>query len=74
LKREGFAALPTNCVINKMLPGLGATCCELTSPRKYIIIEPNVPVIVDNAKKHKYTLVIRRGQFYITPLENKKMA
>ena len=28
LKREGFAALPTNCVINKMLPGLGAIITE----------------------------------------------
>ncbi|WP_321436485.1 hypothetical protein [uncultured Bacteroides sp.] len=61
LKREGFAALPTNCVINKMLPGLGATYCELTSPRKSIIIEPNVPVIVDKAKKHKHTLAVHKG-------------
>ena len=61
LKREGFAALPTNCVINKVLPGLGATYCELTSPRKSIIIEPNVPVIVDKAKKHKHTLAVHKG-------------
>ena len=61
LKREGSAALPTNCVINKVLPGLGATYCELTSPRKSIIIEPNVPVIVDKAKKHKHTLAVHKG-------------
>jgi len=61
LKREGFAFLPANCVINKMLPGLGATYCELTSPRKSIIIEPNVPVIVDKAKKHKHTLAVYKG-------------
>lgn len=59
--REGFVALPTNCVINKMLPGLGATYCELTSSRKSIIVEPNVPVIVDKAKKHKHTLAVHKG-------------
>ncbi len=61
LKREGFSALPTHCVINKMLPGLGATYCELTAARKSIIIEPNVPVIVDKAKKHKCTLAVHKG-------------
>lgn len=61
LSREGFVALPTNCVINKMLPGLGATYCELTSLRKSIIVEPNVPVIVDKAKKHDHTLAVHKG-------------
>ena len=43
LKRAGKDFIPTNCIINKLLPGLGATHCELTAPRKSIIIEPNVP-------------------------------
>ena len=48
--------------VHRMLtPGLGATYCELTSPRKSIIIEPNVPVIVDKAKKHKHTLAVHKG-------------
>ena len=38
LSRKDF--IPTNCIINKLLPGLGATHCELTAPRKSIIIEP----------------------------------
>lgn len=53
LKRAGKDFIPTNCIINKLLPGLGATHCELTAPRKSIIIEPNVPVIESKAKVHK---------------------
>lgn len=53
--------IPTNCIINKLLPGLGATHCELTAPRKSIIIEPNVPVIESKAKKHKNALAVYRG-------------
>ena len=40
LKRAGKEFIPTNCIINKLLPGLGATHCELIAPRKSIIIEP----------------------------------
>ena len=36
LKRAGKDFIPTNCIINKLLPGLGATHCELTAPRKSI--------------------------------------
>lgn len=39
LKRAGKEFIPTNCIINKLLPGLGATHCELIAPRKSIIIE-----------------------------------
>lgn len=56
LKRAGKEFIPTHCIINKLLPGLGATHCELTAPRKSIIIEPNVPVIESKAKKHKNAL------------------
>ena len=58
LKRAGKDFIPTNCIINKLLPGLGATHCELTAPRKSIIIEPNVPVIESKAKVHKNSLAI----------------
>lgn len=61
LKRTGKDFIPTNCIINKLLPGLGATHCELTAPRKSIIIEPNVPVIESKAKKHKNALAFYKG-------------
>lgn len=61
MHRTGKEFIPTNCIINKLLPGLGATHCELTSARKSIIIEPNVPVIESKAKRHKNALAIYRG-------------
>lgn len=61
LKRAGKDFIPTNCIINKLLPGLGATHCELKAPRKSIIIEPNVPVIESKAKVHKNSLAIYKG-------------
>ncbi len=61
LKRAGKDFIPTNCIINKLLPGLGATHCELTALRKSIIIEPNVPVIESKAKVHKNSLAIYKG-------------
>lgn len=61
LKHAGKEFIPTNCIINKLLPGLGATHCELTAPRKSIIIEPNVPVIESKARQHKNTLAVFRG-------------
>ncbi|WP_353331124.1 hypothetical protein [Bacteroides sedimenti] len=53
LKRDGKEMLPTRCIINKTLTGIGATYCELTSNRDSIIVEPNVPVIEGKVKKHK---------------------
>ena len=46
-KREKYKSdsIPTNCILNKTLPGLGATYCEIAARRNSIIIEPNVPVI-----------------------------
>lgn len=61
LRRAGKEFIPTNCIINKLLPGLGATHCELTAPRKSIIIEPNVPVIESKAKVHKNALAVYKG-------------
>lgn len=44
LKLAGTEFIPSKCVINKVLPGLGATHTEITAKRHSIIIEPNVPV------------------------------
>lgn len=49
------------CIINKLRLGLGATHCELTAPRKSIIIEPNVPVIESKARVHKNALAVYKG-------------
>ena len=70
LKRAGKDFIPTNCIINKLLPGLGATHCELTAPRKSIIIEPNVPVIESKAKVHKNSLAIYKGDRKSTRLNS----
>lgn len=45
--------LPSNTIIHKTLPGLGATFGEIYSKRNSIIIEPNVPVIKGKEEKHK---------------------
>ena len=46
LKHIGHSMIPTNCILNKTLTGLGATHSEIHSKRSSIIIEPNVPVIL----------------------------
>ena len=46
LKRIGHSMIPSNCILNKTLTGLGATHSEIYSKRSSIIIEPNVPVIL----------------------------
>lgn len=61
LMRAGIKFIPRNCIINKRLPGIGATHMELTSPRKSIIIEPNVPVIESKSKKHEHCLAVMQG-------------
>ncbi len=45
--------IPTNTILSKTLPGLGATTLEIESKRHSIIIEPNVPVIKGKEKKYK---------------------
>lgn len=46
LKRIGHSMIPSNCILNKRLTGLGATHSEIHSKRSSIIVEPNVPVIL----------------------------
>ena len=46
LKRIGHSMIPSNCILNKTLTGLGATHSEIHSKRSSIIIEPNIPVIL----------------------------
>lgn len=61
LKKQGYAALPTNIVLNKRLPGLGATHCEIMAECDSIIIEPNVPVIQSKMAKHPHVLGVYAG-------------
>ncbi|MCD8267331.1 MAG: hypothetical protein LUD46_01910 [Parabacteroides sp.] len=61
LRRNGKENIPTRVILNKVLPGLGATYCEIMSERSSIIIEPNVPVIVGKTEKHKNLLGVYRG-------------
>lgn len=62
LKNEdGINNIPRNAIIDKILPGLGATHMEINSEisqRNSIIIEPNVPVILGKAKKTKDVLAV----------------
>ena len=53
--------LPSNAIIQKTLPGIGATYLEITSKRNSIIIEPNVPVIEGKRKKHSNILGVMGG-------------
>ena len=52
LQRVGMDMIPSNVILNKVLPGLGATHAEIIAPRNSIIIEPNVPVIKGKVKKY----------------------
>lgn len=47
--------IPTNTIIYKTMPGLGATFAEIKADRDSVLIEPNVPVIIGkcNQQKHK---------------------
>lgn len=47
-----FNEIPTNCILDKTICGIGATWLEIHSERNSIIIEPNVPVIVGKVKEH----------------------
>lgn len=51
--KDVMTEIPTNTILAKTLPGLGATTLEIESKRHSIIIEPNVPVIKGKEKKHK---------------------
>lgn len=53
LNREGMKNIPSNIVLDKTLPGAGATYMEIHAERNSIIIEPNVPVIKGKLAKHR---------------------
>jgi hypothetical protein len=61
--REGYDlnAIPTNCIFDKTLPGLGATHSEIEAKRNSIIIEPNVPVIEGKVKGNSKLLGVYEG-------------
>ena len=61
LIHAGFDNIPSNIVLDKRLPGLGATYTEIHALRNSIIIEPNVPVITGKMKKHQDLLGIYQG-------------
>lgn len=46
-------SIPSNCILFKVLTGIGATHLEIITLRHSIIIEPNVPVIKGKKKSHK---------------------
>lgn len=55
-KREGYPdnGTPTNCIIEKVEPGIGATYAELDCNRNSILLEPNVPVIIGKTEGTDY--------------------
>lgn len=57
-EKYDFDAIPTNCILDKTLPGLGATYSEIKAPRNSIIIEPNVPVIMGKTESNNSLLGI----------------
>lgn len=60
--------IETDTILDKTVPGCGATTCEINMPRHSIIIEPNVPVIIGKEKKnagHKYPILgVIQGVIY----------
>lgn len=48
---EILPEIPTNTILHKRLTGLGATYCEIKANRHSIIVEANVPVIIDKCRK-----------------------
>lgn len=53
--------IPTNTILAKTIPGIGATTLEIKSKRHSIIIEPNVPVIKGKKQKHTNLLGVYEG-------------
>ena len=53
--------IPTNTILAKTVPGIGATTLEIESKRHSIIIEPNVPVIKGKKQKHKSLFGVYEG-------------
>ena len=55
-KRESYSynGTPTNCIIEKVEPGIGATYAELECKRNSVVLEPNVPVIIGKTEGTDY--------------------
>lgn len=55
-KREGYPdnGTPTNRIIEKVEPGIGATYAELNCKRNSVAVEPNVPVIIGKTEGTDY--------------------
>ena len=71
--------IPTNTILAKTVPGIGATTLEIKSKRHSIIIEPNVPVIKGKESKHKNLFGVYEGvstndiiDYLETPLDENK--
>ena len=80
LRNNGYKMIPSNVVLNKTLTGLGATHSELYSKRNSIIIEPNVPVILEKTKNHPDWLAVwekcrqqKVEKCLVSPLKYKKL-
>lgn len=58
LRLRGYINIPTNVILKKTLPGLGATYMEIKARRHSIIIEPNVPVILGKTKGNLKLLAV----------------
>lgn len=56
-----FGRLPSRVILNKLLPGTGATTAELESDFFLIMIEPYRPVIEGKLKKYKNILGVYKG-------------
>jgi hypothetical protein len=61
LKKGGYNNIPSNFIIKKTLPGLGATHGEIKAERDSIIIEPNVPVILGKTEGKPELLGVWEG-------------
>ena len=59
--KDVLPIIPTNTIIAKTVPGIGATTLEIKSDRHSIIIEPNVPVIKGKVQKHKNLFGVYEG-------------
>ena len=57
-RKYGNKNIPSHVILDKTLTGIGATHTELHSHRNSIIIEPNVPVIINKANGHSDWLTV----------------
>lgn len=58
LERQGYKNIPSNVILDKTLTGLGATYTEIHSDRNSIILEPNVPVIIEKTEDNPNCLAV----------------